>query len=48
MGGCPKSCGPKVRRDGCLNQQGANNIIDGANNAFSFTVLGGGVRARHA
>jgi hypothetical protein len=47
MGGCPKGGGPKTRGDGRLNEQGANDIIDGANNAFSFTVLGRGVRARH-
>ena len=33
---------------GRLKQQGANDIIDGANNAFGFTVLGRGVGARHA
>ena len=27
-----------------MEQKGANNIISGANNVFSFTVLGGGVR----
>jgi hypothetical protein len=31
-----------------LKEQGANNIIDRANNAFSFTVLRRGVRAGHA
>ena len=33
---------------GHLEQQGANNIINRANNTFSFTVLGRGVRAGHA
>jgi hypothetical protein len=35
-------------RHGCLKEQGANNIIDRANNAFSFTVLRRGVRAGYA
>jgi len=35
-------------RDTSLEQEGANNIIDGTNNAFGFTVLGGGVWTRHA
>ena len=29
-------------------QKGANNIISRANNAFSFTILGGGVGTGHA
>ena len=39
---------PVGGRHGGLKQQGANNIIDGANNVFSFTVLWRGVRAGHA
>ena len=45
---CGKSLDPIGGRHGGLKQQGANNIINRANNAFSFTVLGRGVRARHA
>jgi len=43
-----KSLDPIGGRHGGLKQQGANNIINRANNAFSFTILGRGVRARHA
>ena len=43
-----KSLDPIGGRHGGLKQQGANNIINRANNAFSFTVLGRGVRAGHA
>jgi len=39
---------PVGRRHGGLKQQGANDIIYGANNTFSFTVLRRGVGARHA
>ena len=39
---------PVGRRHGGLKQQGANDIIYGANNTFSFTVLRRGIRARHA
>ena len=39
---------PVGRWHGCLKQQGANDIIYGANNMFSFTVLRRGVGARHA
>jgi len=43
-----KGLDPIGGRHGGLKQQGANNIINRANNAFSFTILGRGVRARHA
>ena len=38
---------PVGRRHGGLKQQGANDIIYGANNTFSFTVLRQGIRAGH-
>ena len=33
---------------GCLKQQGANDIIYGVNNTFSFTILRRGVGTRHS
>jgi hypothetical protein len=36
---------PKGRGYTRMEEQGANDIVDGANNAFGFAVLGGGVRA---
>ena len=39
---------PVGGRHGGLKQQGANNIIDGADNALSFTILRRGVGAGHA
>ena len=43
-----KGLNPVGGRHGGLKQQGANDIIYRANNTFSFTVLGRGVRAGHA
>jgi len=43
-----ESLDPVGWRHGGLKQQGANNIIDGANNAFSFTILRRSVGAGHA
>jgi len=44
--------GSRLRRwvavERASTQKGANNIISRANNAFSFTVLGGGVGTGHA
>jgi len=45
---CGEGLYPIPGRHGCLKEQGANNIIDRANNAFGFTVLGRCVRAGHA
>ena len=39
---------PVGGRHGGLKQQGANDIIYGANNTFSFTVLRRGVGTRHS
>jgi len=39
---------PVAGRHGGLKQQGANDIINRANNTFSFTVLRGGVGTRHS
>ena len=43
-----ESLNPVKGRHGGLKQQGANDIIYGANNTFSFTVLRRGIRAGHA
>ena len=43
MGSCGESFHPERRRCRCLEQKGANNFISRANNAFNFTILGGGV-----
>jgi len=48
VGGCMERLHPERGRCRYLEQKGANNIISGANNAFSFTVLGGGAGAGHA
>lgn len=42
-----KSLNPIVCREGCLKQQGADNVISGANNPLGFTVLRRGVWAGH-
>ena len=47
-GGCLQSLNPKGRREGCLEQKGTHNIVDGTNDALSLTVLGRGVGAGHA
>jgi hypothetical protein len=41
---------PQPKRwEGCAPEmEGANDIISGAKNVFSFTILGGGVGAWHA
>ena len=43
MGSRGESFHPERRRCRCLEQKGANNFISRANNAFNFTILGGGV-----
>ena len=42
-----KSLNPIGWGDTGLKQEGTNNIIDGTNNAFSFTVLRRGIRTGH-
>ena len=39
---------PVAGRHGGLKQQGANDIINGANNTFGFTILRRGVGTRHS
>lgn len=47
--GCSaKSRSPKRGGNASLEQEGANDIVCGADNAFSFTVLRRGVGAGHA
>jgi len=48
VGGCLQRLNPKGRREGCLEQKGTHNIVDGTNDALSLTVLGRGVEAGHA
>lgn len=31
-----------------MEKKGTNNIVDGSNNAFSSTILGGGIGTGHA
>ena len=38
---------PVAPGKGSLDQQGANNVINGANNTLSFTILRRSVRTRH-
>ena len=40
VGGCLQSLNPKGRREGCLEQKGTHNIVDGTNDVLSLTVLG--------
>jgi len=42
-----KAFDPVRGREGCLKQHGAHDVVNGTNHTLSFTVLGGGVRARH-
>jgi hypothetical protein len=37
--GCGKSIGPIGGGHGCLNEQGAGDIVDGANHALGFAIL---------
>jgi hypothetical protein len=39
MSGGVEGLGPKIGRHGGLGEKGADNIIDGANGSFGFTVL---------
>ena len=48
VGGCLQRLNPKGRREGCLEQKGTHNIVDGTNDALSLTVLGRSVWAGHA
>jgi hypothetical protein len=47
IGGSAKSRSPEGGRNTSLEQEGANDIICGTNNAFSFAVLGRGVGVGH-
>jgi hypothetical protein len=42
-----KSFCPITPGKGSLNQQSADDIVNGTNNTFSFTILWGRVRTRH-
>jgi hypothetical protein len=42
-----KSFCPITPRKGSLNQQSADDIVNGTNNTFSFTILWGRVRTQH-
>jgi hypothetical protein len=42
-----KPFSPIVLRKGSLNKQCADDIVDGANNVFGFTILSGCVWTRH-
>ena len=44
---CGESLNLVSRRHEGLKQQGANDIIYGANNTFGFTILRRSIRARH-
>ena len=46
--GSVKSFNPIDWRHACLEKKGTNHVISGANDTFSFAVLGRGVWARHA
>ena len=48
VGGCSKRISPIGRGHGSLEQQGANDIVGGADSAFSLAVLLGGIGAGHA
>ena len=41
-------CSPIARRNTTMEQKGANDVIDSANNPFSFTVLRGSIWTGHA
>jgi hypothetical protein len=43
VSGGVEGLGPKIGRHGGLEEKGADNIIDGANSSFDFTVLLGSV-----
>lgn len=47
MCGGVESLDPEGSRKASLKQQRLHNIVEGTKNALGFTVLGGGVRARH-
>jgi hypothetical protein len=47
IGSSAKSRSPEGGRNTSMKQEGANDIICGTNDAFSFAVLGGGVGAGH-
>jgi hypothetical protein len=42
-----KSLSPVAPRKMCLKEQSANDVIDGTNDTFGFTVLGGGIWTGH-
>lgn len=48
VGGGTESCSPKGGRYVSLEKEGANDIVSSVNNAFSFTILGRSVGARHS
>lgn len=48
MSGHAEGGGPKGGRYARMKEKGANDIVSCPNNAFGFTILGRGVRARHA
>jgi hypothetical protein len=48
IGGGVKGLDPKGRGEGGLEQEGANNVVGGANEAFGFTILRASVWARKA
>jgi len=41
-------CSPVARGNASLEQKGANNVIDSANNPFSFTILRRSIGTGHA
>jgi hypothetical protein len=47
ISGCMQSICPIARRHGCLEQQGADHTVGGAEHAFGFTVLRRCIEARH-
>ena len=48
IGGNGKSISPVDRRHGSLEEEGAGDVIDGADHALGFLVLLGSIGARHA
>ena len=48
VGGYLQCLNPKGRWEGCLEQKGTHNVVDGTNDALSLTILGRGVQAGHA
>jgi hypothetical protein len=48
MGGGGEGINPIGRGHGCLEQESANDVVGGADNALGFAILLRGVWARHA